>query len=519
MVCTLPLMWFFPFTLRLFEWMYQATLGDGAQNMGVTYLPVLANLWVLLDSSGSFLLLSALAILALSLLAGRDLLTFFAASSYERRAVGYLLVSVLGPFALLVLGVSLSPAFTASGQGWRRLLAPFCVSILAFTMVGLQRGGRLAVRQCVAIGVLLIQTMATGMKSSGVDSSLAHYRPFAGELEKPRRLVPEPNSEVIAALDRLAQTETVSRVDIEGYTEISVGGVSLLASILPTKYTVGSDYIATYSGLKDLPDLARRFSHVVFSTTPPLNGVQEEIERRVREYRAHPDANSQRQADLLDLLASSALRQYGLQFVRTLVAGRSEAFFFRSLVYGQNPSSSSIPGSSEASPSGLALKDNIAAARNGARAIATSNQIGYPVAYLNDGTPAPWGAAESQADTYAGVVLPRSHGVREFWITMFSPNGQQHLRDISVVVADSEGPNGPVWHIVRSRLAGERVFKKKITVPPLADGTVVRIEIDRADPNWKPHTIWGFACFSGSLGYLRNYIAGTGVYVREIEIR
>src|SRR5439155_25883550 len=76
LVSTLPLLWFLPFTTGLFEWMYQATFGDGARNMEVTYLPVLANLWVLLDSSGSFLLLSGLAILLSSLLAGREFLAF-----------------------------------------------------------------------------------------------------------------------------------------------------------------------------------------------------------------------------------------------------------------------------------------------------------------------------------------------------------------------------------------------------------------------------------------------------------
>src|SRR5438105_3467854 len=103
---------------------------------------------------------------------------------------------------------------------------------------------------------------------------------------------------------------------------------------------------------------------------------------------------------------------------------------------------------------------------------------------------------------------------------VFSPGNAQHLRDISVVAADREGADGPNWQIVRSRIAGERSFNSKITVPRTSDGTVVRIEIDRADPNWKPHKIWGFACFSGSKGYLRNYLpSGAGVYVRELEIK
>src|SRR5439155_3576402 len=216
--------------------------------------------------------------------------------------------------------------------------------------------------------------------------------------------------------------------------------------------------------------------------------------------------------------------QYGLAFVRSIVLGRSQVFFFRSLVYGRDPplavgrASVSIPV--QASPYGSASMDNIAAARNGARAIATSNQSGFLVSYLNDGTPAPWGAAEGANDTYAGVVLPVPRVVKEFSITLFSPSGQQHLKDISVVAADSEGPNGPLWSIVRSRLPGESIYSKKVTVPPLADETVVHLEIDRTDPNWKPHRMWGLACLSGSGGYGRNYLkGGTGVYVRELEMR
>jgi hypothetical protein len=171
----------------------------------------------------------------------------------------------------------------------------------------------------------------------------------------------------------------------------------------------------------------------------------------------------------------------------------------------------------------LSAADNVAASSNGGRAIATSSAgSSFPIANLNDGTPAPWGAAEGQNDVYAAVVLPTPHEIQEFRIWLFSPNQppRQHLRDIRVVTADVEEANGPNWRFVRSRLSKDQPFSEKVTVPPLGDNSVVLVEIDRGDPNWGPHKIWGFGCFTTSHGDTRNYLAmGTGVYVRELQMK
>lgn len=168
----------------------------------------------------------------------------------------------------------------------------------------------------------------------------------------------------------------------------------------------------------------------------------------------------------------------------------------------------------------LDAQENLAASSKGARAFATNNAPNFPIANLNDGTPKPWGAAEGGSDVYAGVVLPSPQPVGEFRLSLFSPEQRAHLRDIRVVAADSEGPGVPNWHEVRSRLSRDQPFSGKITIPPLADGTVVRVELDRADPNWGSHKIWGFACLSSSLGDARNHLpAGTGAYVRELQMK
>lgn len=513
LICVIPLIWFFPFALNLFEWMYQATFGDVAQNSARTTEPFWTNAWALLDASGSFLLVATcgLAVFAVVIRVAQRKGVF--AGNCERDSVGYLVLSASFPFAISLISTSLSPNFGAAGQGWRRLVGPFCFYLLAFAILGLQKGKHLAVRQCVALCLLLTQAAAITGKSVGIEIGITRARAFGGVLEKPNFLLPEPNQEVISTLDRLAKTEPVKVVGIEGYTDVSVGGVCLLAAIRSTPYQVGNNYIPTYAGPNEILEEARRWSHLVVSITPPTNGTKEGFERAVEDNRRHPDANSHRLADILGLLQSGELPKYGLQLIRTMVLGHSEVFFFRSLAY----KGEGIP--MIATPVG-ADPNNLAAARNGARAIATSNQTGFPVANLNDDTPAPWGSAEGQSDIYAGVVLPAAHIVREFQISVFSPSYQQHMRDISIVAADSEGAKGPVWQILRARIVGDSGFSKKITVPVMADGTVVNIEIDRADAAWKPHKIWGIVCYSASSGHIRNYLkGGTGIYIRELSMK
>jgi hypothetical protein len=171
----------------------------------------------------------------------------------------------------------------------------------------------------------------------------------------------------------------------------------------------------------------------------------------------------------------------------------------------------------------LPPEQNVATPARGARAIASSFAASFPISNLNDGTGSAWGAAEGPSDVYAAIVLPAGQAIQEFRLQLFSPNEppRPHLRDIRVVAADAEPSSKPPdWRVVKCRLAKSRPFTEKVSVPPLADGTVVSLELDRTDPNWGPHKVWGFGCFSESRGDLRNYLtAGTGVYVREIQMK
>src|SRR5579859_4028832 len=89
----------------------------------------------------------------------------------------------------------------------------------------------------------------------------------------------------------------------------------------------------------------------------------------------------------------------------------------------------------------LAEAENLAAPTHGSVAIASSSAGGnFDAKNLNDGTAEAWGSAESNEDTWAGIVLPAAQAIHEYRIELFSPNQppRAHLRDIRVVVADSQ---------------------------------------------------------------------------------
>jgi hypothetical protein len=121
---------------------------------------------------------------------------------------------------------------------------------------------------------------------------------------------------------------------------------------------------------------------------------------------------------------------------------------------------------------------------------------------------------------YAGVVFDKPVAISEMRITVFSPAGRAHLRDMRVMAADQESGGTPTWHILSARLAGAAAFADKVTVPPFPDGTNISIEIDPDDSHRGMHRYWGIGCLSASNGDARNYVpVGRGVYIRELQMK
>jgi hypothetical protein len=152
------------------------------------------------------------------------------------------------------------------------------------------------------------------------------------------------------------------------------------------------------------------------------------------------------------------------------------------------------------------------------RAIASSSQEGYPPEDLADLTLAPWGSAETDADTWAGIELTAAKPVSSIAITLFSPGGRMHLRDIRVVAADNATDGVPAWKVVRSRVGHVGGYSEKVTIPIADDAAIVKIEMDRGDSFWGRHPYWGIICMSHTRGDARNYLpVGRGIYVRELS--
>ena len=222
-----------------------------------------------------------------------------------------------------------------------------------------------------------------------------------------------------------------------------------------------------------------------------------------------------RKSDILDAMATNEIKGAHRNIPTFLFVAAAVALGITAC--------SKTPEFTERAPAvALTPEENAATAGKGARAIASSSAgPHFAIANLNDGTLEACGAAEGQDDVYAAVVLPSPQAIREFRLWLFTPNQppRPHLRDIRVITADAQ-ETPPKWRIVRSRLASNQPFAPKITIPPLGDGSIVRVEIDSRDANWGSHKIWGFGCFTASQGDLRNYLTnGTGVYIRELQMK
>lgn len=218
-------------------------------------------------------------------------------------------------------------------------------------------------------------------------------------------------------------------------------------------------------------------------------------------------------AALLDALRGGDSALPGLRRLESFADVGRPQVLFEIVAAGLAPNA---PGDEAA----LWSQGDLAAARSGARALTTNHQRGFEETFLNDEGPMAWGSAESQEDTYAGVVLSEPQAIGLMRLVLFSPEGRAHLRDLSVVAADADGPPGPDWHIVRSRIHGERLFSEKVTMPRLPDNATVTIEIDPRDGSGGVHRLWGVACLSASRHDIRNYLpVGSGVYIRELQMK
>jgi predicted O-linked N-acetylglucosamine transferase (SPINDLY family) len=136
---------------------------------------------------------------------------------------------------------------------------------------------------------------------------------------------------------------------------------------------------------------------------------------------------------------------------------------------------------------------------------------------LNDGTAEPWGSTETDEDTYFYLTRTAPFAPRLASLVLFSPGGRAHLRDVSVVAGRMSNGQVGDWTVIRARPAGGTHYEERITIDPLPDFSIVDIEIEPDALDAGGFDTIGFACFSRSRGYRRNWLPeGRGIYVREL---
>lgn len=157
--------------------------------------------------------------------------------------------------------------------------------------------------------------------------------------------------------------------------------------------------------------------------------------------------------------------------------------------------------------------------RPGRTAGATSDNERHPTAYLIDGRFDPWGSQETNDDTYFWISHRKKFSARKVRLSLFSPGGHAHLRQVSVVARNEAAGN---WMMIRARIreADEKqAHDYRVSVPAKSDFSTITIEIDENSPAYGAFDTWGLCCLSTSRGDERNWLeAGRGIYVRQMVV-
>lgn len=156
---------------------------------------------------------------------------------------------------------------------------------------------------------------------------------------------------------------------------------------------------------------------------------------------------------------------------------------------------------------------------------ASSEENGFPVSNLIDGSSNAWGSRSDPAvDIFTYLTLNNPAKITGVRVTAFSPGGRAHLRDIRVVATNNipERTNA-VWPkelcSVPIRLKEDKPFFERISLPVLPDNAFIDIELDQNSKCYQSYKIWGIVCLSKTQGDLCNYVNSNSMYVREIQLK
>ncbi len=110
------------------------------------------------------------------------------------------------------------------------------------------------------------------------------------------------------------------------------------------------------------------------------------------------------------------------------------------------------------------------------------------------------------ADTFLGQVVDEPVALETIMIVLHCPDDGLSVREICVLAKEEYNEDKTSLRLIRSRRKSSMPFENSVVLPEkLRDGTIIILEIDPTDRDWRPHKVWGIGCLSASREHQRNY--------------
>jgi len=121
-------------------------------------------------------------------------------------------------------------------------------------------------------------------------------------------------------------------------------------------------------------------------------------------------------------------------------------------------------------------------------------------------------APDNLEDVVFYITHPEPMMAAAILLVMYAKDGDQKLCEVSVAATNDDPDLGtPRWHLIRSRPMlsigdSDQEYSRRVTLPEVADGTVIPLIIDPTDRDLqRKYKTWGILCLSKSQDYKRTY--------------
>ena len=130
-------------------------------------------------------------------------------------------------------------------------------------------------------------------------------------------------------------------------------------------------------------------------------------------------------------------------------------------------------------------------------------------------------SANSLDDLLIGVTYKKPLAIKTMTLRLHRPPEGLRIRDLCILASEDTPSANMAAHLIRGRINPQDRYANRLTIPDIfKDGTVIVIDIDVTDKDWREYRSWGVGCLSRSQGVRRNYApAGDNVIsLREISM-